>query len=155
VALVTGSLIGNLPPVTIMFIATLVFALINRGLPLQALLLPLLVAWVVIFTLALSLILGALSARFRDIVSVIPLFIQAGIFVSPVGYSLEGAPKNIHTLLTLNPVSGLIEIWRWAILDLPNPNWGVVAIAGGWTVALAAIAWRTFGRLEVEFADFV
>lgn len=155
VALVTGSLIGNLPPVTIMLLATLAWTMVDRGLPVQALLLPLLILWLFVFTLAISLILSAMAARFRDIVSVLPLVIQAGIFVSPVGYSLEGAPKNINTLLTLNPVSGLIEVWRWAILDLPDPKWGVVAIAGGWTVALLAVSWRTFGRLEVHFADFV
>jgi lipopolysaccharide transport system permease protein len=72
-----------------------------------------------------------------------------------VGYSLEGAPKNIHTLLSLNPVSGLIEAWRWAMLDIPDPQWGVIAISAGWTVLLAVVAWRIFGRLEVDFADYV
>jgi ABC-type polysaccharide/polyol phosphate export permease len=155
IALVTGSLIGNLPPVTVMLSATLVATAIEGRLPVQALLLPVLIVWLFIFTLAVSLLLGAVAARFRDVVSMLPIVIQAGIFVSPVGYSLEGAPKNIHTLLALNPVSGLIEAWRWAILDLPDPQWGVIAIAGAWTVVLGAASWRTFGRLEVHFADFV
>jgi ABC-type polysaccharide/polyol phosphate export permease len=155
VALVTGSLLGNLPPVTVMLVVSLLGTVISRGLPLQALLLPALIAWLMVFTLSLALILSALAARFRDIVSALPVIIQAGIFVSPVGYSLQGAPRNIHTLLTLNPVSGLIEAWRWGLLDLPNPQWGVVGIAGGWTVALIAVAWWVFGRLEVELADFV
>ena len=43
------------------------------------------------------------------------LLIQAGLFVSPVGYDIEGAPQNIQTLLSLNPVSGLIDAWRWAM----------------------------------------
>jgi lipopolysaccharide transport system permease protein len=84
-----------------------------------------------------------------------PLLIQAGIFVTPVGYSLRGSPKNIHTLLTLNPVSGLIEIWRWAMFGGSTTDWTVIMVAGAWTVALVAVAWRVFGRQEVYFADLV
>lgn len=155
VALVVGSLLGNLPPITIMFVLTLGGTLIVRGLPLQALVLPLLVLWLFVMTLAFSLLLGALTARFRDMSTMLPLLIQAGIFVTPVGYSLQGAPSNIHTLLTINPVSGLIEAWRWAILDLPGTDWTAMAVSGAWTVVLAFIGWRAFARLEVEFADFV
>jgi ABC-type polysaccharide/polyol phosphate export permease len=155
IALITGSMLGNLPPVTIMFTLTIAATVVDRGLPLQVLLLPLLILWLLVFTLSLALLLAALAARFRDIISVLPLVIQAGIFVSPVGYPLEGAPSNIHTLLTLNPVSGLVEVWRWAILDMPGTQWNVVGVAAAWTVVLAALGWRVFGRLEVEFADFV
>jgi ABC-type polysaccharide/polyol phosphate export permease len=154
VALITGSVVGNLPPVTVMFVVCLVGTLLSQGLPLQALLLPILIAWLMVFTFALSLLLGGMAARFRDTVSIMPLILQAGIFVSPVGYSIQGAPQNIHTLLALNPVSGLIEAWRWAILDI-SPQWGVIAIAAGWTVVLAVVAWRVFSRLEVDFADYV
>lgn len=155
VALVVGSLLGNLPPVTIMFVLTVVGTLIVRGLPVQALLLPVLVLWLFAMTLAFSLLLGALTARFRDMSTMLPLLIQAGIFVSPVGYSLQGSPSNIHTLLTLNPVSGLIEAWRWAILDLPGTEWTAIYVAIGWTLVLGFVGWRSFARLEVEFADFV
>jgi lipopolysaccharide transport system permease protein len=96
-----------------------------------------------------------MTARFRDIGSLLPLIIQAGIFVTPVGYSLKGSPSNIHTLLTINPVSGLIEAWRWAMLDLPNPQWSAIVVALGWTSVLGFVGWRVFTRMEVEFADFV
>jgi len=154
-ALVTGAVVGNLPPVAVMFAVALVGALLSRGLPVQALLLPACVIWLVIFTVALSMLLAALAARFRDTITVIPLMLQAGIFVSPVGYSLEGAPKNIHTLLSLNPVSGIIEIWRWSMLDIPNPQWDVVWVAAIWTLVLSCFAWWTFNRLEVNVADYV
>jgi ABC-type polysaccharide/polyol phosphate export permease len=155
VALVTGSMLGNFPPVTVMLLLALGGAIATGRLPIQALLLPVLFVWLLAFTLSLALMLGALTARFRDTGSMLPLIIQAGIFVTPVGYSLKGSPSNIHTLLTINPVSGLIEAWRWAMLDLPDPQWSAIAVAGGWTVVVLAIGWRTFARMEVEFADFV
>jgi lipopolysaccharide transport system permease protein len=155
VALITGAVISNLPPAIVMFTVALLGTLVSRGLPLQALLLPVLVAWLLVFTLAFSMMLAVLAARFRDTVAILPLVLQAGIFVSPVGYSLDGAPKNIHLLLSLNPVSGIIEAWRWSMLDMPNPQWGVVGIAVIWTVVLAFVGWLTFARLEVNVADYV
>jgi lipopolysaccharide transport system permease protein len=155
VALVTGSMIGNFPPVAVMFLLALIGSIVTGHLPVQALLLPLLIAWLITFTLSLSLAVGALTARFRDVGSMLPLIIQAGIFVTPVGYSLKGSPANIHILLTLNPVSGLIEAFRWAMLDLPDPQWSAVLIAAIWTVVLGIVGWRVFTRMEVEFADFV
>jgi lipopolysaccharide transport system permease protein len=155
VALITGAVVGNLPPVTVMFVVALVGALISRGLPLQVLLLPVFAAWLLVFTIAFSMMLAVLAARFRDTVAIMPLILQAGIFVSPVGYSLDGAPKNIHLLLSLNPISGIIEVWRWSILDTPNPQWGVAGIAVIWTVVLTIVGWMTFARLEVNVADYV
>ncbi|HZO37442.1 MAG TPA: ABC transporter permease [Solirubrobacteraceae bacterium] len=155
IALISGSLLGNLPPFAVMLVTTLVAAGIAGRLTLNVLVVPVLVAWLFVFSMFLSMILGALAARFRDVVSILPLIIQAGIFVSPVGYSLHGAPENIHTLLVLNPVSGLIEAWRWAVLDMPNTELTAIAVAVAWTVALTLAGWRIFGRLEVSFADFV
>jgi lipopolysaccharide transport system permease protein len=155
IALITGSVLGNLPPVAIMFVIAVVATLVTRGFAVQVLLLPLLIVWLFVFSVSTAMLLGALAARFRDIVSVLPLIIQAGIFVSPVGYSIAGSPKNIHTLLTVNPVSGLIEAWRWSLLNVPNPDWTVMGIAAAWTVMIALVAWRVFSRLEVDFADFV
>jgi ABC-type polysaccharide/polyol phosphate export permease len=155
IALISGCLLGNFPPVAVMFAITLIGTVIDRGLPLQALLLPLLIAWLFVFTLSVAMVLGALAARFRDTVSVLPLIIQAGIFVSPVGYPLKGAPQHIHTLLIINPVSGLIEAWRWALLGMPGTEWGAVAVAGVWTVVFAVLGYEVFARLEVNFADFV
>lgn len=154
-ALLTGSILGNLPPFLVMLTFTVLGALVGYHLPLQALLLPFAIAWLFLFTFATMLLLASLSARFRDTISAMPLIIQAGIFVSPVGYSLEGAPQNIHTLLLINPVSGLIEAWRWCVLDIPHPETTAMLISAGWTVGLLIAGWRVFGRMEVDFADYV
>jgi ABC-type polysaccharide/polyol phosphate export permease len=154
-ALLTGSLLGNLPPVIMLFTITMIWTVAVRGVPLQILVLPLLVVWLIAFTLGVVLLLSALAARFRDTVTALPLIIQAGIFVSPVGYALKGAPHNIHILLVINPVSGLIEAWRWAILGLPNPELIAIVIAAAWTVLIVGLGWRVFCRLEVNLADYV
>jgi lipopolysaccharide transport system permease protein len=155
IAFVIGSMLGNTPPFAMMLAFTLIGTLAFHHLPIQALLLPFLILWLVVFTFSTSLLLASLSVRFRDTISAMPLIIQAGIFVSPVGYSLAGAPKNIHTLLILNPVTGLIEAWRWCLLDMPNPEVSAIVVAGIWTAVLLLVGWRVFGRMEVDFADYV
>jgi ABC-type polysaccharide/polyol phosphate export permease len=155
IALITGSLLGNIPPFAVMLTMLVGVTAFDRGLPLQALLIPFLCLWLFLLTFAVTLFVSALAARYRDLVSAMPLVIQAGIFVTPVGYGLEGAPSNIHAVLSLNPIAGLIEAWRWAVLDLPDPNVTVIGVSGVLTVLALVIGWRVFGRLEVDFADFV
>lgn len=153
-ALVNGSVAANLPPFVVILTATLAGVVLFEGVPLQIVVLPFLVVWLFVFTWALTLLLAAVAVRARDIVSIVPLVVQAGLFLSPVGYPLSAAPPNVERALSLNPVSGLIEAWRWALLDT-DPQLGVVAISGAWTLLLVAAGWFVFSRLEVRFADFV
>jgi homopolymeric O-antigen transport system permease protein len=154
IALVNATLLSNWPPLAVTLAATLFGIAVDGRLPVQALLLPFLVAWLVALAWGAVLLLATLAARFRDIVSIVPLIVQAGIFVTPVGYSLAGTPKHIHWLLSLNPATGLIEAWRWALLDM-SPYVPAIWIAAGWTVVLGAFAWYVFGRLEIRLADFI
>src|SRR3954470_20666922 len=127
IALVNATLISNTPPLAVTLAVTLIGIAIDGRLPVQALLLPFLVAWLVALAWGLVVLLAALAARFRDIVAIVPLIVQAGIFVTPVGYPLAGAPANIKILVSLNPATGLIEAWRWALLDM-SPNMAAMGI---------------------------
>jgi ABC-type polysaccharide/polyol phosphate export permease len=153
-ALVFGGLLGNLPAASVMLAASVVLAAIYGVLPLQAFLLPVLLVWLLALVGGIALLISSVAVRFRDVTSVIPLVLQAGLFVSPVGYPLAGAPANIHTLLMLNPVSGMIEAWRWSLLGIAADT-TVIAISLGWTALLAVSGWIVFSRLEVHFADVI
>jgi lipopolysaccharide transport system permease protein len=155
VALITANLISQLPPLGVVLGVTLVGVLIDRGPQTGWLVLPIMVVWLIALVGAVTTILAAVAARFRDAVAVVPLVIQAGIFVSPVGYPLSTVPDGfVSTLLHLNPVSGLIEAWRWSLLGT-DPLEGVVLISLGWTALLLYLGWTIFARLEVRFADYV
>jgi len=137
-----------------MFVVSVAAAAISGHLGVEALTVPALVLWLMALAFSLLLITASLSTRFRDMSAALPLVIQAGIFVTPVAYSLTGVPHNIQTLLILNPVTGLIEAWRWGLLGI-TPNVASLIVAGIWTVSLAVAGWRTFVRMELEFADYV
>jgi homopolymeric O-antigen transport system permease protein len=154
IALVNATLVSNAPPLGVTLGVTLIGIAIDGRLRIETLLLPFLIVWLVALAWGGVVLLAALAARFRDIVSIIPLVVQAGIFITPVGYPLTGAPANIKILVSLNPVTGVIEAWRWALLGL-SPNVPAMLISVGTTLVLALFAWYVFGRLEVRLADYI
>src|SRR5262249_28679208 len=94
IAFVTGTVISVLPPLGVVLAASLVAAAVTVGLPVQALMMPLLIAWLLLLTLGFILLVTALGARFRDAVALAPLVVQAGIFLTPVGYPLSAVPGS-------------------------------------------------------------
>jgi ABC-type polysaccharide/polyol phosphate export permease len=152
-ALVTAALIGSLPPFLVLMPASVIAAAVTVGLPIQALLLPVVIAWLFAFMAGVTLLVSSLSGRFRDMVAFAPMLIQAGIFLTPVGYPLAIAGKAV-TIVALNPVSGLIEAWRWCALGL-SPNVFSLCAAAVWTVGLLLFGWYVFSRMEPRFADYV
>jgi lipopolysaccharide transport system permease protein len=153
VALVTGSLIAVLPPLAVVLTASLAAAAISTGLPVQALLMPLMVAWLVVLMWGFTLLVAALAGRFRDAVAFAPLIVQAGIFLTPVGYPLDAA-GSFAKVLAFNPASGLIEAWRWSLLGIA-PDGFAIGIALAETVGAVLVGWYVFGRMEPRFADYV
>jgi homopolymeric O-antigen transport system permease protein len=153
VALVTGTLIAVLPPLAVVLTASVAAAAISGGLPIQALLMPLMLAWLLVFMWGFTLLVAALGGRFRDAVAFAPLIVQAGIFLTPVGYPLDAA-GSFAKVLAFNPASGLIEAWRWSLLGIAPDGFAIgVALAG--TVAVVLLGWYVFGRMETRFADYV
>ena len=153
-AFISATVISNSPLLAIVLAFTVLSIALDRGFEIQALLLPVLIVWLLIFMWSVVLLIAPVAARFRDAIAVVPLLVQAGIFISPVGYDVTGAPANIKLLVSLNPVTGIIEAWRWALLGM-SPQTGVIAVALGWTVLLLAAAWVIFRKMEVRLADFV
>ncbi len=153
-AFITGTVYSNLPQLGIMTTVSVVAALLSGGIGMEVLLLPLFAAWLLVFTWGVVLVIAPVAARFRDAVAVVPLIIQAGIFLAPVGFPLDSAPANIKLLLSINPVSGVIEGWRWTLLGA-SPDVTVIGIGLVWTALLLGVGWYQYGRLEVRLADFL
>ncbi|MFL5844112.1 MAG: ABC transporter permease [Solirubrobacteraceae bacterium] len=153
-AFITASIVSNLPLLAFMLLVTVVASTISEGFRVQFLLMPILVAWLLVFVWSIVLLIAPVASRFRDAVAVVPLLIQVGVFLAPIGYSLESAPSNIKLLLSINPVTGIVESWRWMLLGL-DPSLEVIAVSAGWTVILLFAGWQVYRRMEVRLADFV
>jgi lipopolysaccharide transport system permease protein len=153
IAFVTGTLISVLPPLAVVLAASIVAAAISGSLPVEALALPLLIVWLIVLMGGFTLLVTALGGRFRDAVALAPLVVQAGIFLTPVGYPLDAA-GSFAKVLAFNPVSGVIEGWRWSLLGIA-PDGFAIGVALAETVAIALLGWYVFGRMETRFSDYV
>lgn len=155
IAFLTGNLASNLVGPAVILVATLVLLIgTGEGLPTQALLLPLLLAWATVVALGLLMILASLTVRFRDVNTLLPFWSQAGLFVTPVGFSYFSAPGKVQDVLALNPLTGLLELARWCLLDIQLDMWPVIT-AAVWTAVIVAGGWLVFTRMETRFADYV
>ncbi|MGV1100383.1 ABC transporter permease [Thiovibrio sp. JS02] len=119
--------------------------------------------WLPLFSLlaflasfGLGLLLTALNVKYRDFRIIVPFLVQFGLYVSPVGFSSSVIPESYRLLYSLNPMVGVIDGFRWAILgrDLKMywPGFGISLLA---TLFFLAIGFRYFRSVERAFADII
>ena len=114
---------------------------------------PLFLLLTVITALAVGLWLSALNIKYRDVRYTIPFIIQFWFFVSPVAYPTSLVPESWRWLYALNPMVGVIEGFRWALLGVTQrPGWELVLSS---TVVLFLFIGGLyyFRRMEKTFAD--
>lgn len=117
--------------------------------------LPFLTLLAVVTSVAVSLYLSALNVKYRDVGQAIPFLVQFWMYASPVVYSLTIIPEKWRILYSLNPMVGVIEGFRWALLGKARPDFAVMA--EGVVVALLLLLGGLiyFKRTERFFADII
>lgn len=118
---------------------------------------PALLGIVVLTTMlaiGVGLMVGAMNVRYRDTQHVVPVVLQLAMFASPVIYSADMIPAAWRPVLLLNPLTGLIEGFRAALLGRPLPQDAMMA-AFVTTAAVFTVALLMFRRMEAHFADYV
>jgi lipopolysaccharide transport system permease protein len=117
-------------------------------------LLPLFILLAIMTSLAVGLWFSALNVKYRDFQYTIPFIIQIWLFVSPVVYPASMVPQQLQFLYALNPMVGVIEGFRWALLGT-NPPTAMILISVGVVVLLLIGGLFYFKRMEQYFADVV
>jgi homopolymeric O-antigen transport system permease protein len=145
--------LASLPSFGVVALAAVVGSAATGHLTARVLLLPLALVWLLLLTAAVIGITSSLAVRYRDVISALPLVLQVGVFLAPVGYSLASLSPTIRHLVELNPLTGVIETLRWIILGGYDPLLAPILIAAVLTVVLAIAGWRIFTRLETTMAD--
>jgi len=120
-----------------------------------AIVLPIFLLLTLITALAVGLWLSALNVRYRDVGQAIPFLIQIWMFLSPVAYPVSLVPEKWRLLYSLNPMAGVIEGFRWALLGQESPNFKLVAVSTVVVVALLLSGLVYFKRMERTFADMI
>jgi lipopolysaccharide transport system permease protein len=118
--------------------------------------LPLLMLLALLAALAVGLWLAALNVQYRDVQHMVPFVIQAWMYASPVVYSIdlipEGGPWRV--IYALNPMVGVIQGFRWALLGAEPPN-QIMWVSVGVVLLLLASGLYYFRHMERTFADTV
>jgi homopolymeric O-antigen transport system permease protein len=117
--------------------------------------LPFFLILALLTALSVSLWLSAINVRYRDVGQAIPFLIQIWLFASPVAYPVSVVPEKWRLLFSLNPMTGAIEGFRWALLGTETPD--TLAIVFSVVVVLALLVGGIifFKRMEQTFADVV
>jgi lipopolysaccharide transport system permease protein len=117
--------------------------------------LPMFIVMAFATALAVSLWLSALDVLYRDVQYVIPFLVQLWMFVSPVIYPIDKIPAGaLRTAFALNPMTGVIGGFRWALLGQKFPG-GYMFLSSAVVIVLLVGGLFYFKRMERVFADVV
>lgn len=116
---------------------------------------PVFVVFAVLTALAVGLWLSALNVQYRDVRYTIPFLTQFWLFVTPVAYPASLVPAAYRPAFGLNPMAGVVEGFRWALLGTAAPDWGLMAVSAGVVGVLLIGGVFYFRRMETTFADVV
>jgi lipopolysaccharide transport system permease protein len=117
--------------------------------------LPLFLVIAAMLALAVGLWLGPINVRFRDVVQTLPLLIQVWMYASPIVYPASIVPDRWRPFFNLNPMAGVIEGCRWALLGKGAPDLQAIGISVALVTALLLGGIPYFKRMERSFADVI
>jgi len=121
----------------------------------RALTLPLWVGLALLTAMAVGLWLSALNVQYRDVRYTLPFLTQFWMYATPIAYSLTIVPEQWRWLYSLNPMTGVVEGFRWALLGTSSPATGPALVSALLVLLLFLGGLVYFKRMEDRFADVV
>lgn len=121
----------------------------------EILLLPVFIAIAITTALGCGMWLTALSVKYRDVNFVTPFLVQLWMFVTPVIFAVEKIPEKFQLLLWLNPMTGVVEGFRWVLLGQSAPNWYYMSLSIVIVVIVLVSGTIYFKYMEKTFADIM
>jgi len=122
---------------------------------LHLLLWPLLIVPLVMLALGVGMVFAALNVKYRDIRYALPFLVQLWLFITPIIYPSSMVPAKYRFLLAVNPLSGIIEAFRGALLPGREIDWLLLAISVCSSSIILTLSVLYFRRTERTFADII
>lgn len=116
---------------------------------------PVLLLITMSLSLAVGLWLGPVNVRFRDVTHTLPFVLQIWMYATPVVYPLSLVPERFRALYSLNPMVGIIEGFRWALLGKGHPDFRAMAVSGSVIAVVLLTGLLYFKRSEPKFPDII
>jgi lipopolysaccharide transport system permease protein len=154
VILPAAAALGNLMDFLIssIFLAGFIFYY-DIALSWNLLLWPILVVLLVALSVSLGVFFAAVNVKYRDIKYALPFFIQLLMFATPIIYPVSMIPEKFQWLLAFNPLSGLIEAFRYVVIPGQMMNWNLFYLSTATTVAFLVVGLVYFKSTEKAMAD--
>lgn len=151
-----ASVLGGLLDFLIQFVILLLMMFYYHITPIQA-------VWTLPFFLLLSLItafglglwLSALNVLYRDVGYILPFLTQIWMLVTPVAYSAKSIPAKWQFVYAINPMVGVVEGFRWALLGAQPPSMTMLWVSTLISLFLLVSGMYYFRRMERTFADMI
>jgi lipopolysaccharide transport system permease protein len=115
--------------------------------------LPLFLLLALVTSLGVGLWLSALNVQYRDINYILPFLTQFWLFITPIAYPASMIPEKWQLLYSLNPMTGVVEGFRWALLGVKEAPSPMIAVSSIIAVVLMITGLFYFRRMERTFAD--
>jgi homopolymeric O-antigen transport system permease protein len=131
--------------------------LLYAGIPLtwKVLTLPAFIIIAMLTAIGISLFVSAANVKYRDVGHAIPFMVQIWMFVSPVAYPVSLVPEKWRFFYGLNPMAGVIEGFRWALLGQTAPDTLVMTASLAVFSMLVFAGLMYFRQMERQFADVI
>lgn len=153
-----SSILAGLVDFAIAFVVLIGMMLFYKQFPTSAVwTLPLFLLLAMITALGAALWLSALNVKYRDVGYILPFLTQFWLFITPVVYPSSQIPEQWRLIYGLNPMTGVVEGFRWALLGInPQPTFfPMLAVSAAMAIVVLFTGILYFRRMERGFADMV
>ncbi len=155
-ALPVATVIAGLVDLAIAVLLMAVLMILYRREPsINLVWLPVFLLLALLASLGCGLWLSALNVKYRDIRYIVPFLVQLWLFATPVAYSSSLVHEPWHSIYGLNPMAGVVEGFRWAVLGTKTSIESMVLVSALTAATFALSGLIYFRRVERTFADIV
>ena len=142
----------------LLFIAVYVFYIISGvavAPNIYILLLPLLVIMLAGLSLGFGVIISSLTTKYRDLTILFTFIVQLWMYATPVIYPLSTMPADKQWIMAINPVTSIIETFKFSLMGVGTFSWGMLAYSFVFMVVLMGIGIVVFNKVQRSFMDTV
>lgn len=155
-ALPLSTVFSTLIDFSVALVMMVVLMVINHVVPsLAVLLLPVWLLLIILLATGVGLYMSALMVSYRDVQFILPVATNFLLYASPVAYTAARIPAKYELIFMANPLTGLLEAFRWSLFPTAHPNWNSVAYAAAVSVVVFVLGAFSFKKMERKFADVI
>ena len=151
-----SAVLGNIVDFFIAFVVLLGMMLFYHIPPTTAVwTVPFFLIQALVASLGVGLWLSAMNVLYRDVNYVVGFLTQLWMFITPIAYSASIVPSKWQVVYALNPMTGVVDGFRWALLGTPAPDTSLLIVSAGVSIIFLITGMFYFRHMEHQFADMV